>query len=171
MKFLITGTGRCGTTYCAEILKACGVNCSHQQVFKHLQINDFADFDGGASYEAVPYLKDLKEKLTIIHIKRDRSKVIDSYMRTGTFALGWQQPYRELYESVKVFAPEVLKKKTELQRVKFFCNAWFNGSEKYADHSFDIETLDTKELFKVIGFEERYDRLKIDLIPKNINSH
>lgn len=169
-KFLITGTGRCGTTYAAEVFKSCGVNCGHQQVLKH-QIKEWGDFEGDASYEAVPHLKELKGKVIIIHLKRDKQKVIDSYLRTKTFADGWEQSHAELYNSIKRFAPEVLKKKNEHARVTAFYYAWLKHCEKYADFSFNLETLDDKELFKAAGHEDKYDSEKVALIPKDINSH
>jgi hypothetical protein len=38
LKYLVTGTGRCGTVYMARLLTTLGVNCGHEAIFSHLGI-------------------------------------------------------------------------------------------------------------------------------------
>lgn len=39
LDYLITGTGRCGTVYCAKYLSAAGIPCGHEAVFDHRGLN------------------------------------------------------------------------------------------------------------------------------------
>jgi hypothetical protein len=59
MKLVITGTGRSGTGYCAELLRACGVACGHESVFTPdvalgRLIVDWADYEADCSWLAAP---------------------------------------------------------------------------------------------------------------------
>lgn len=173
-KFIITGTGRCGTGYISAILNACGIKAGHQAIrHEHVRngVIDLTGLDGDCSYEVVPLLSKLKSEYIIIHVSREKQKVIDSYLRSGVFNKGWEQPYFELYNSIKSFAPKVLNKKTPKEIASAFYDAWFNACEKQAVASFDVEKLDAKGLFRAIGHLDKYDINKINTIPKDFNSH
>lgn len=40
LKYLVTGTGRCGTVYMARLLTAIGANCGHEAIFTHLGLGE-----------------------------------------------------------------------------------------------------------------------------------
>jgi hypothetical protein len=40
LKYLITGTGRCGTVYMARLLTEIGISCGHEAIFTHKGITD-----------------------------------------------------------------------------------------------------------------------------------
>lgn len=170
-KFLITGTGRCGTTYCAEILKSCGINCGHQSVFRHetLYNYDFGDYEGDSSYEAIPILHKLKN-ITIIHIHRDKELVINSYLRSGVFDPENKHLYYRLINAINSVDKNIFNEK-EIVTAHNFYDAWYKVAEKYADYTFDITELNPLELFKAIGREEKYNIDNIKTISKQTNKH
>lgn len=56
--FLVTGTGRCGTTWACEALRATGLRVGHQDRIKHRNVLagrwSLWGVDGEVSYEAAP---------------------------------------------------------------------------------------------------------------------
>lgn len=63
-RFVIVGSGRCGTGWAAELLRQCGVNCGHERVFRWGPLMrgepiDWADYQADAAWTAVPRLAEL----------------------------------------------------------------------------------------------------------------
>lgn len=110
LKYLVTGTGRCGTLNVAHNLTKAGMHCGHESIFdlggiekaeerlngeKAIFASDistkFKDnslwFDpllmkADSSYMAAPFLgNDLLKDTTIIHLTRDPLKVISSFVK------------------------------------------------------------------------------------------
>ena len=88
IKYIVTGTGRCGTMFLAKYLTSAGINCGHEVIFtnngigvadRNLALNNYLIAD--SSYMSAPYLnnKILKEA-KIIHLVRDPIKVINSFV-------------------------------------------------------------------------------------------
>jgi hypothetical protein len=106
LKFIVVGTGRCGTVYMAKLLTEVGIPCSHERIFANNGINYAAyilNYGGGqnslsardanldncwpviaeSSYMAAPYLDHFCLKdATIIHVVRDPVNVILSFNNT-----------------------------------------------------------------------------------------
>lgn len=40
LKYIVTGTGRCGTVYFAKLLTSLGINCGHEAIFSHSGLNN-----------------------------------------------------------------------------------------------------------------------------------
>ena len=110
LKYLVTGTGRCGTLNMAHNLTKAGAPCGHESIFDvkgidtakkrlngeiKIHASDISTnfrnkeiwFDplliqADASYMAAPFLKDeILEDTTIIHLVRDPLKVISSFVK------------------------------------------------------------------------------------------
>ena len=176
-KFLITGTGRCGTTYCADILRVCGINCGHQSVFKHENtLNsqwDWQNYEGDSSYEAVPILDQIKEKepsTKIILILRDKHKVAKSWINIGMFAEDMRTKFYMLSCVLDKYFPEVLQQKTPYEKAIKFSEQWIEHALYFSDYVFDIDTLDTSLLFEIIGYSHKYDFNLVNCISKKTNS-
>jgi FkbM family methyltransferase len=94
MWLLVTGTGRCGTGYIAQLLNSTDVRCSHEGVFttkgwehalegiRQRRVNPSWDWPAESSWLATPFLqKPELYPLTIVHLTRHPKKVIDSHLR------------------------------------------------------------------------------------------
>lgn len=89
-RYVITGTGRCGTSYCAAVLNACGIKASHQTVFDHygvlgLKPIEWKDVEVACSFQAVPILSDWRGYANIILLVRDPLEVARSFLELGLF--------------------------------------------------------------------------------------
>lgn len=107
LKYLVTGTGRCGTVYMARFLTEIGITCGHEAVFGPKGIDDATEkltkdspqlatsncskdgdaswFDSNnvmaeSSYMSAPYLDHpLLEDTKVIHLIRDPLLVLSSW--------------------------------------------------------------------------------------------
>lgn len=92
LKYVITGTGRCGTGFIARYLTSAGVTCGHERFFstggaKQAEINALYlhHLQGESSWLAAPYLGHfLLVDAKIIHLVRHPRKVIKSALKVGS---------------------------------------------------------------------------------------
>ncbi len=87
-KFIITGTGRSGTSYIATLLNELGVSCGHEKVFhpNTLKNNiDFASYAGDASWLAAPFISQLTNQAHVLHQVRNPIAVARSFIGIGFF--------------------------------------------------------------------------------------
>ncbi len=106
MKYLITGTGRCGTGFMANVFTSVGLNCTHEQVFNRNGLvyaleqielrRKYPEWGwaGESSWLASPFLMhpDLKD-LIVIHLVRHPLNVINSNLRLHFFTHPHYGPY------------------------------------------------------------------------------
>lgn len=155
-KFLITGTGRCGTTYCQRVLTLMGLNVTHQTLFTFSTMNactpsqvEWGNVDGEASFMAVPWLREIKETgVKIIHVYRDRNLVVDSWLRLGLFG-------DQMHISHPLFYPHVGgKNRNPRRRAEYFYDHWTRSCNDHADTIMHIEDANPSQLAQAVG---RYD--------------
>jgi hypothetical protein len=109
LKYLITGTGRCGTVFCARSLTNLGIPCGHESIFDWRglelaikKINgektpelslvaaknvldeewslDLNSLEAESSYMSAPYLThEIIKGTAVIHVVRDPVKVVNSF--------------------------------------------------------------------------------------------
>ena len=94
LEILVTGIGRCGTGFIAELLGSAGVHCTHEQVFNPMGwsyaqeqmrlMNERPEWKWtaesswcGAMYLNRPELAGV----TVVHLVRHPKKVLDSHLR------------------------------------------------------------------------------------------
>lgn len=86
---LVTGTGRCGTGYVAQVLTSVGVPCSHEGLFHPFhdplaavaerQANPWWNWQASSSWLAAPFLgRPELDGVTVVHLVRHPKRVIDS---------------------------------------------------------------------------------------------
>lgn len=103
LKYIVTGTGRCGTLFMANLLTSMGVPCSHEAIFtphgidkarrvirkeepavssrisRGENLSDYEmDIVADSSYMAAPFLKEFEAK--VIHVVRNPLRVVASMM-------------------------------------------------------------------------------------------
>lgn len=73
LKYIVTGTGRCGTNYLAKLLSSAGISCGRESVF-NTTLKATGKLQADSSWMALPYLEnhpDKWSKSTIIHLVRN----------------------------------------------------------------------------------------------------
>jgi hypothetical protein len=106
LKYIVTGTGRCGTLFFANLLTSMGIPCSHEAIFtpyglsfvndilnekRKIRNSEISDFQADnllqhdhvvadSSYMAAPFLNHFDSE--VIHLVRDPIKVIGSFIGT-----------------------------------------------------------------------------------------
>jgi len=88
LKYIITGTGRCGTMFMSKFLTSAKIHCEHEFIFTNLGIDiarenlkNYPDIVAEASYMAAPYLStDILKDCKIIHLVREPIQVINSFV-------------------------------------------------------------------------------------------
>lgn len=133
---LISGTGRCGTGYVAELLRACGVRCSHEEVYStRAALSGKADWDGWeaeASWMAVPFFA--TEAAYKVLLVRDPLDVVKSYVDLGFFDRG-----HDWYVVMASRCPEAFAEGSYAERALAFWCRWNRAAELWADEIVQVE--------------------------------
>lgn len=83
-QFLVTGCGRSGTAWAAELFTALGYPCTHEGSFSYEREGPLEGSD--SSWLAMPHLDNLPPATPIIHLVRDPYLVVQSAMAKGFLA-------------------------------------------------------------------------------------
>lgn len=86
LRAIVTGCGRSGTNYLAEILTVAGLRCGHERAFTVLGPREALDLDAESSWYAAPYLGEVDERTKVLHIVRHPARVVRSFFRIGLCA-------------------------------------------------------------------------------------
>lgn len=82
MKFVITGTGRCGTQYISTLMNKLGITCGHEEIFTTDGPIEDSDKEADASWLAIPYLGSIDK--VFLQVRHPYS-VISSLLGIGFF--------------------------------------------------------------------------------------
>lgn len=161
-RFLITGTGRCGTTWAADVCDSVGLYVRHQS-FRHehalgLTPWSIGQFDGEVSHEAAPVCDEF-EGYRIVLLWRSWEKVVKSWMGLGMFQPGWEEPYHMFYDSIMRFCPEVCEWRRPVDQATQFWVSWNQLVVPYADVWLRVEGLTADGLLESIGWAD------VDRVP------
>lgn len=90
MRFVVTGCGRSGTGYTANLLTSLGLACGHESVFRPRDprqgpVKWPASLAGDSSWLAAPFLTSLPEGTVVLHQVREPVSLIRSFLRIGFF--------------------------------------------------------------------------------------
>jgi len=93
LKYIVVGTGRCGTTYLSRMFNFYGIKCGHENIFtpygynKAIELLNKNSFEAESSWLSAPFLdSDLLKNSAIIHIVRDPEKTISSFINVKLFS-------------------------------------------------------------------------------------
>ena len=169
LKYIVTGTGRCGTLYAANLLTSIGIPCSHEAIFTNqglteairilsqkkklenslistekiiVKSNEIILAD--SSYMAAPFLKRFQSQ-NKIHIVRHPKKVVKSFMAFGYFSdmEPRDHPHNPLHLGYEQFIykhlPELCQKMPALDRTCLFYVLWNRMIEEFTSHPYRIE--------------------------------
>lgn len=163
LKYIITGTGRCGTGTISKALSGAGISCGHENIFTVVENYPCKQYVAECSFLAIPYLEYLNNDVKIIHLIRDPVKTIKSISYCDWFSknrigtdlftnfMHRHLPILDIYKDCfsKIMCWYIYwNKKIERMKPNFVCRLEF----------------DTKELFKYIGIETEVK------VEKNFNT-
>lgn len=148
LKFIVTGTGRCGTVYAAKLLTELGIPCGHESIFNENGINkepklsycsthsilenkkleswvDTNQIIADSSYLAVPFLQNSEIKnIPIIHIIRNPLKVISSFVQSLNY-FNNESPGNDPWQNVIYNTlPELSGISTQIEKACYFYVNW-----------------------------------------------
>jgi hypothetical protein len=84
LKFIVVGTGRCGTMYISEVLTKMGIPCGHEWVYSPgPRRNPHIEILGDSSAQAVPFVPEFEG--FVFHQVRHPLKVIGSFLGFNLF--------------------------------------------------------------------------------------
>lgn len=95
LKYLVVGTGRCGTGYFQEMFELSGIRCGHESIFfsnseeqNRLKYTQNDIFEAESSWAAAPFIDKtwFDENIKIIHLVRHPLKVIKSFYDINFFS-------------------------------------------------------------------------------------
>lgn len=158
MRFVIAGTGRSGTKWCATTLRVAGIYCGHEQMFSpemlfHLDgpLPRHRHFAGDASFCAVPFLSRLDSFRRVLVVRHPLACAA-SWIRAGGLLRGGHRPgvsYRLAHDH-----PDVLDADDEQEATLRYWLGWNRRGVEHADRVAPIEDLDGSELLRLCGYSE-----------------
>ena len=128
-RFVITGTGRCGTAWMSRALTVLGIRCEHEGVFNPRTLADGTwrarlDRRSGCSWLALPVLAELPADVAVFALVREPLAVIRSLMGIRFFSSGGE--YAAIARSVAELPDD------ELEACAWF---WIRANEIAAHHA------------------------------------
>jgi len=165
VKFVIAGTGRSGTKWCATVLRVGGVYCGHEQVYPTKTLIEprsivWGDYEGDASLAAVPFLAEADAWRVLV--VRHPLDVAASIVRTGGFLAG-NQP-SALLHYVRRHHPQVFDQPDELSAAVAYWTAWNIHAEPHADRIVLLEDLTVPAVFDAVRLAPRWQRFPLGAV-------
>ena len=182
LKYLVTGTGRCGTLFFANLLTSMGLPCTHEAVFTNGALekarrvlsgevpHESSEISRGSllaegsvpvaesSYMAAPFLKIVDAQ--VIHVVRDPVKVVSSFIGFEYFLdrepthLPHNSEHIKYEEFIYSFLPELREDMPQLDRACLYYVRWNRMIEKSGKVSLFHRIEDDPEKVKeFFGFE------------------
>jgi hypothetical protein len=167
MKFVVMGTGRCGTGYMSKILTDTSLRCGHEDIFTVQGPKYGADLDGDSSWLAVPYLDTLSDHIKVVHIVRNPLKVFRSWLFDQNNVISLEPsnintPYNDY---IRKHYPEIDKQSSQVDKACIYyieCNSAINAfkycnEDKYFFHRVEDDPRDVIDWLKgnfVFDFEK-----------------
>jgi len=161
--FVVTGTGRCGTQYIAELFRLCGVSCGHEMVYRREGVFPRVGCRGESSWYAAAYLDDFDG--VVLHQVRDPLQTISSLASRQMWEPG---------SAIATFVEDFVELGGDpVEDAIAFYVGWNLLCEKNAQYRYQVERIDD-ELSILLGkVAPRRAHLAPEVLPrlsKRINS-
>lgn len=125
LEVIVTGTGRCGTNYMANVLTSAGIPCGRESVFR-MKRTPKKGLKADSSWYAAAHLRDIRPGTKIVHIVRNPFNVIrgvlfDFKSYFSAYGDGAARPADEFMIS---HAPRILQASTRTDRAILLYLEW-----------------------------------------------
>lgn len=163
-RVIVTGTGRCGTKWCATVLRAAGYLVGHEQVFRtdHLPERDpqvWGRFEGDCSLAAVPFLARHHEARRVLVVRHPHDTAA-SWVANGPILAGSAPP--GLAAHLAAHHPAVVGSRTETEAALRYWYEWNEAALHSVDAFVRIEDLTAESLLEAAGWEARWPLFPFD---------
>lgn len=138
MRFVITGSGRCGTKYLSTLLMAAGVPCGHEQVYNADGAGPWPPgLRADSSWMAVPHLP---LPHSVVLLVRHPLAVVRSWVEIGFFSS--HDAGNPTHGPLRGFAPQVYDEATPADRA---LSMWLHLNRAALPHAEMVAHLDRAE--------------------------
>lgn len=196
LEFLITGTGKCGTVYMANLLSQLEIPCGHEAIFTNKGLEEakkrlsdptiirFSECTknlpkwtneqnivSDSSYMCAPFLDwDHLKDTKIIHIVRNPIEVISSFIKGEYFNLKWPEITIPFQNFIKIHVPQVYENDlNNINRCALYYVEWNKMIEhKLLNKNYMIYKIENS-LEQIYEFVNKIPQKEIN-IDKKINS-
>lgn len=168
MKYLIVGTGRCGTGYMSKILTDSGIKCSHEGIFTPYGIKDINKYDADSSWLAVPHILTYRQTLErVVHIVRHPLKIFRSWLydQNNVISLKPKNTKSPYNRYIVDHFPAISKERNPIDRAAIYylnCNETIanNCTEYNIPYSFFRVEDDPRDIINILGgtFKNNYKK-------------
>lgn len=179
LKILITGTGRCGTGYMAQLFHSMGIRTGHERVYTvgGSIVGVIPEIE--CSWLAVPYLGSLHPNVRVIHLVREPLATIRSLVDNlfGVKNTWWEfaKKYSPMYQTHKGTVSSFTYYDSDLLNAAAFYINWNRTIELHASHRLNLENIGVSEIDTVLR-DARLDvdpstsYQALDVTPRDTNS-
>jgi len=137
LKYIVTGTGRCGTGYMSKLMTNAGIACGHERIFtpggmKNIpaRLKRYPWLSADASWMAVPFLGKFPEAV-VIHATRHPIDVLSSYRSIHFFRHVLNprssSPYARF---IREHLPDILLYQNEVTAIAYWIVTWTRRIEQ-----------------------------------------
>lgn len=175
MRLVITGTGRSGTGYMAEILRASGVVCGHEGVFTTAAVLGrslpaWGEYEADSSWLAVPLLPWMRveRQQHVVLVVRRPLAVVRSFLALGVF-----DRWDDYQAVVREATPLTLAEPTAADRALAHWCAWNVAASLSADEVVRIEDLHPDRVVpwvQALGRDPAPVEEAFKTVPRNVNA-
>lgn len=157
-RFIVAGTGRSGTKWCATALRVAGLLCGHEQVFTTAQLvrNDpprWRQFAGDSSLAATPLLHRYPQ-MTRILVVRHPYDFAQSWLFNGSFLANGAPA--DLTRFVGRRFPEVLSAANDTEATLLYWCVWNETALAHVNEVLPLEQLDLPTLLAATKHRHRW---------------
>lgn len=161
-RILVTGTGRSGTVYTSRVLRALGLDATHESIYgprtKHPEWP--AERQAEVSWMAVPFLGHLPPGTLVVHQVRDPIEVARSFLGRVMFHHGDDTPYSRF---LAAHEPAIFRPQRVPVRFMRYYVRWNLRVQPYADLRVRLEDLGDPrhfaEMLAQIGIERSHEEI------------
>lgn len=145
-RFVITGTGRCGTGYVSQVLRHCQVPCGHEVIYGPDGPRDWQNVRGDSSWMAAPHVKGFPG--TVIRLLRNPLQVANSLLGIGFFDP--KTDHGKYREYARRWCPQAFETSDMRAAATRFIVGWDRMIRPYADLTCKVEELDAEHVHRLL---------------------
>lgn len=150
VRFAVTGSGRCGTTFMSRLLDNAGVKCGHEDVFHIGTVtrDEPPAWNGYAAASSWMAVRHLPLDVPVVLVTRHPLAVVRSYVEIGYF--DHHDADNPCHEASRRICPDMYAESTPQDRALHMWIHWNETALAHAELRFQIERLDAACLERLL---------------------
>lgn len=160
LRFIITGTGHCGSSFVAKVLSKLGVPTGHESIFRPTPTPNKGRFLGDSSMLAVPFLSQVWNRIIIHQIRDPKNFIRSMFTKPDLFA-----PHHAYGNFMRKHCPQAAQGLRDhdaptLEWAAVYWLRWNQRIEPYRDHFFRLEDIDFVDILGWLGLSRSQDEIE-----------